>query len=131
MVFLPPEKVEKIEKMALYLLDSKQIRIRELASFIGLLIYAFYAVLEAPLHYRELERQNEVANNFERKIVLSSVSKDEITWWLKNVKGKNGKKIRPDVVSHWIQTDASNLGYGGLFCWKIRVLWWQMDCTWE
>ena len=119
MVFLPPEKVEKIEKMALYLWDSKQIRIRELASFIGLLINAFYAVLEAPLHYRALERQKvkslEVANNFERKIVLSSVSKDEITWWLKNVKGKNGKKIRPDVVSHWIQTDASNLGYGGFF----------------
>ena len=119
MVFLPPEKVEKIEKMALYLLDSKQIMIKELAFFIGLLINAFYAVLEAPLHYRTLERQKikslEVANNFERKIVLSSVSKDEITWWLKNVKGKNGKKIRPDVVSHWNQTDASNLGYGGFF----------------
>ena len=31
-------------------------KIRLLASFIGSLINAFYAVLEAPLHYRSLEQ---------------------------------------------------------------------------
>ena len=52
MVFLLEEKVKKIEGMAKYLLSANVIRIREFAPFIGLLINALHAVLEAPLHNR-------------------------------------------------------------------------------
>ena len=37
------------------LIDKKFVIVRDLASFIGSIINAFYAVLEAPLHYRQLE----------------------------------------------------------------------------
>ena len=55
-VFLPTEKVEKIICLAKFLLSGGKLIVRDLASFIGLIINAFYAILEAPLHYRELER---------------------------------------------------------------------------
>ena len=115
MVFLPDEKVQKIEGMATYLLGAKVIKIRELASFIGLLINAFHAVLEAPLHYRTLEREKVrnlgISGDYNSKMVLSTEAKFQISWWADNIRSKNGKKIRPDPISEWIQTDASLLGW--------------------
>ena len=116
MVFLPDEKVQKIEGMATYLLGAKVIKIRELASIIGLLINAFHAVLEAPLHYRTLEREKVknlgISGDYNSKMVLSTKAKFQISWWADNIRSKNGKKIRHDPISEWIQTDASLLGWG-------------------
>lgn len=43
----------------------------------------------------------------------------EVTWWFDNVEKLNGKPIRFKSVSIWIETDASNSGWGahvnGLF----------------
>ena len=55
-VFLPEEKVEKIIQMAKEIRSNSPVVIRDLASLIGLLIHAFFAVLEAPMHYKALER---------------------------------------------------------------------------
>ena len=122
MVFLPDEKVQKIEGMATYLLGAKVIKIRELASFIGLLINAFHAVLEAPLHYRTLEREKVrnlgISGDYNSKMVLSTEAKFQISWWADNIRSKNGKKIRPDPISEWIQTDASLLGWGSFWVGK-------------
>ena len=55
-----------------------------------MIINAFHAVLEAPLHYRALERENIIRlgplKDFEQKIKLSESSKLELRWWLDNVK---------------------------------------------
>ena len=59
-IFLPEEKVQKIMLKAKHLLGKFKVMVWELASFIGLVINAFYAVLEAPLHYQGMER-NEIA----------------------------------------------------------------------
>ena len=56
-VFLPDKKLQKIKNTAKLLLSSETVVIRLLASFIGLIIHAFHAVLEAPLHYRTGERK--------------------------------------------------------------------------
>ena len=50
-IFLTQEKVKKILLKAKYLLKNGTVVVRELASFIGLIINAFYADFEAPLHY--------------------------------------------------------------------------------
>ena len=42
--------------MAKEILSNSPVVIRDLAYLIGLLIHAFFAVLEAPMHYRALER---------------------------------------------------------------------------
>ena len=56
--------------------------VRLLACFIGLIINAFYAVLEAPLHYRALERDKVaglgISRDFDRNIILSESSVSEI-----------------------------------------------------
>ena len=56
-VFLPDKKLQKFKNTAKLLLSSETVVIRLLASFIGLIIHAFHAVLEAPLHYRTGERK--------------------------------------------------------------------------
>ena len=92
MVFLTEKKILKIENMALYLLKKKTVRVRELASFIGLVINAFYAVVEAPLHYRTLERSKvealKFSNDFDSSLKLNVEALEELTWWLKNVRLK-------------------------------------------
>ena len=122
MVFLPEEEVKKIEGMAKYLLSANVIKIRELASFIGLLINAFHAVLEAPLHYRILEREKiqnlSLTGDYNSKIILTKEAKFQIGWWADNIRSKNGKKIRPDPISEWVQTDASLLGWGSFWVGK-------------
>lgn len=123
MVFLPDKKVEKIKQSASRLLAKSIVPIRELASFIGLLINAFFAIMEAPMHYRNLERQKVQALNaspdYDSMIMLNSDSCNEIKWWLDNVQTKNGKEIRQKPISLWIQSDASNQGYGS-YCVQER-----------
>ncbi|WAR08375.1 NOX3-like protein [Mya arenaria] len=77
-----------------------------LASFIGLIVNAFYAVFEAKLHFRDLERNKikglEGSMDFDKKVQLS------------DSKTKHGKLIRPMPVHVICRTDASFLGYGGI-----------------
>ena len=115
-VFLPSEKVQKIINLAKNLLSKENVVVRDIASFIGLVINAFHAVLEAPLHYRQLER-NKIAGlglskNFNRVTQLSAASRKELLWWINNVENKNGKPIRPKKPSVLLQTDASLSGWG-------------------
>ena len=117
-VFLTEEKLEKIRKQAEKLLKTKLVVVRHLASFIGLLVNAFNAVLEAPLHYRSLERDKLTGlcsdSNFDNSIQLSISSRNDIIWWLNNVRDKNGKSIKPKLISCHCKTDASLQGWGGV-----------------
>lgn len=117
-VFLTEEKLEKIICKASALLKCDHVVVRDLASFIGLVISTFYAIQEAPLHYRALER-NKILGlgttmDFDRKTVLSLSSRQELVWWIENVKVKNGKRIRPLEISIRCCTDASFVGFGGI-----------------
>ena len=63
----------------------------------------FHAVLEAPLHYRALERDKvrglNNCNDFDQYINLSEESLSELNSWIKNVKFITGKHIRPPKPS--------------------------------
>ena len=120
MIYLTQEKVDKIILSATVLISKKTVTVRKLASFIGLIINAFYAVLEAPLHYRSLER-NKIAglgknNNYDNMTELTGKSLEELHWWIDNIKQKNGKRIRPKSVDFHCRTDASLLGWGCFEC---------------
>lgn len=119
-MFLPEDKIQKILEFAIKIENSKKIRIRELAKFIGLVIHAFFAVTAAPLHYRNLER-DKTSNlkmnngNYDKFMTLSNGSKEEIHWWIDNIRVQNGKPIRIKPVDYWIETDASKEGMGARF----------------
>ena len=74
-VYLTEGKVQKIIIKAHSLLTSRTVVIRDLASFIGLLVSTFHAILEAPLHYRSLERDKVLGlgseMNYDNNISLS------------------------------------------------------------
>ncbi|KAL4225084.1 hypothetical protein ACF0H5_015778 [Mactra antiquata] len=115
-VFLPADKVQKIKMKAAKLLNSSIVTVLDLASLIGSIINAFHAVFEAQLHYRNLERDKikglNGTLNFNRTIKLSHRCKLEVMWWYDNVESKNGKDIRPPIISRTCCTDASLLGFG-------------------
>ena len=119
MVFLTEEKIVKIFNLAKYLLGKEIIIVRQLASFIGLVINAFFAIFEAPLHYRALERDkliglnnSESPDRYDNTMCLSAESKKELYWWMNNVRQKNGKCIRSKNIEMICRTDASFLGWG-------------------
>ncbi len=117
-VFLTEEKVQKILTKAEVLMEKGVVVIRELASFIGLIISVFFAVFEAKLHYRDLERNKILGLNgstdFDKEVALSESSLQELRWWSQNIVAKNGKLIRPIPVTVKCRTDASLEGYGGI-----------------
>lgn len=117
-VYLTEEKVQKILTKARLLLEKGVVIVRELASFIGLIINAFFAVFEAPLHYRALERNKLVGlgpeGDFDNEVILSDSSIQELYWWIGNIKSKNGRRIRPKEVQIRCRTDASLEGWGSI-----------------
>lgn len=118
-VFLTEEKIEKILSLGEKLLNQKCVTVRQLASFIGLIVHAFNAVLLGPLHYRALERDKvknlRFSTDYDNDMKLSSESRSEINWWLEHVKSLNGKPIRQKQINTWIETDASLAGWGTHF----------------
>lgn len=117
-IFLTEEKLQKIILKAKDLIERGVVVVRDLASFIGLVVNAFYAVFEAKLHYRCLER-NKVLGlagtvDFDKKVRLSEASVNELCWWRDKVRQKNGKNIRPGDVDFICRTDASLQGFGGM-----------------
>jgi len=54
---LPPEKIDKILSVSIFVLSKRNISIRNLASLIGLYVSAFPAVLLGKFYYRQLERE--------------------------------------------------------------------------
>ena len=117
-IFLTEEKVQKIKTKAQSLLNTGLVVVREVASFIGLIINAFHAVLEAPMYYRSLERDKIVGlgenHDFNNMVILSDNSTKELNWWKHNVAIKNGKRVRPDKVQLRCRTDASLQGWGSI-----------------
>ena len=116
MVFLTKEKVQKIIDFANFLLDATSLTVRQLSSFIGLIINTFFAILEAPLQYRNLERDKILglkdSGNFDTTITLSDQAKQELLWWKINVQQRNGKRIRLRKIEFVCKTDASSFGWG-------------------
>jgi hypothetical protein len=76
-----------------------------------------YAINLGALHFRYLDRDKTHAltisdNDYEGEISLSEESINEILWWKENIKKKNGKQIRFPKIDMYLETDASNVGWG-------------------
>lgn len=48
-------------------------------------------------------------------MILSNSSKEEIHWWMDNIRVHIGKPIRFNPVDYWIETDASKEAMGARF----------------
>ncbi|XP_028415159.1 uncharacterized protein LOC114538208 [Dendronephthya gigantea] len=118
-VTLTDEKRTDITNMCDTVLNSRKIKIRDLAQLIGKLIASFPGVVHGPLYYRSLEADKTKAlriskGNFDDTMGLSENSRLELRWWLANISHVH------NVISHklpscTLTTDASLSGWGAVF----------------
>lgn len=119
---LPSEKGRKIQQEAVNLLKSQSISARHLAIFIGKVVATSRAVMQAPLHYRALQRALnsttsgnnplEVSDKFDAQLVLDKEMISDLQWWAVLDK----QSVTTPICSHQpvlvIESDASQLGWG-------------------
>ncbi len=118
-VTLPSEKVNNIISICQNLITKNRESIRNVAKVIGSIVACFPAVLPGPLHYRNLEYAKEEAlklnrGDFDASMTISSLMKEELTWWLDNIKTQQKSIIEP-TPEVTLTSDASKEGWGGSF----------------
>ena len=115
-VSLPHRKCVRIRELGLRLLPCAQVRLRDLASFIGTVVAAEHAVPMAALRYKYLEIVRNVGLSvnkgcYDAFITLQPRAKADIQWWLDHINSLSKSLIVPPVEFE-MTTDASNLGWG-------------------
>ena len=113
------EKMKKVILKCQNLLSHPQTTVLELRKLIGLMSSTVQAVLPARLQLRYLQQQQiqslNQACSYQAEIVLNSLSKQELLWWVENLRLNNGRSLRQKEPNLVIQTDASKSSWGG-FC---------------
>ena len=89
-----------------------------MASCIGLMVASFVPVPLGPLYYRALEKDknralSENKGNWERKMLVSEESKNELRWWVENTEEQSAPIYRPNPTIT-MKTDSSLRGWGAL-----------------
>ena len=96
------------------LLSHPQTTGLELTKLIGLMSSTAQAVLPHRLQLRYLQQQQikslNQAYSYQAEIVLNSMSKQELLWWVENLRLNNGSSLRQNEPNLVIQTDASKSG---------------------
>ena len=118
-VKLTEDRFLTLEQQCRHLVNKSICSIREMARTIGLMVASFSAVDFGQLHYRILEREKIAAlqknyGSFDATMNITSSMKNELEWWLINV--RNQKRIidraNPDIT---VITDASTEGWGAVY----------------
>lgn len=115
-ISLPADKKIKIVNTCTRLLNESIFLIRDVASFIGLLVSSLPAVQYGGLFYKYLEMCKVNAlkisrGNFDAHMTLDYQSKCEIEWWKENVMN-SFQIVRVPPPTIIISTDASLDGWG-------------------
>ena len=115
-VGLTEEKIKKFIDHAEKILNSDVQVIRTVASLIGQMNAARYAVRYGPLHTKSLEIAKNRAlvqaqGDFEKEMRLSKLDKVDIKWWVDNLP-LSKKFVGYLPINEVIHTDASSDGWG-------------------
>ena len=118
--YLPQTKVAKVLDLCKSLLKENPISLHLLAQLQGFLESCRPAVWLAPLHFRHLQSCliQQVALNkgsYQGTVLLDPQAREELQWWITNIKRVNGSPIRPPAPEMVITSDASKMGWGATF----------------
>ena len=99
--------------------------ILELTKLLGLLASTIQAVLPARLQIRNLQQLQikslKLRKSFQSVVKLTPLAKEELLWWMTNLKHSNGKMFIQETLDQvLIQTDASKTGWGAV-CQGVRT----------
>ena len=102
---LPEEKLARIIQDCSRALNQLVLTVRFLARLIGRMSAATQAILPAPLFYRGLQNLKNAAfrrsQSYDSEVSLSQAAKQDLQWWIREVKKWNGRRIlaeTPDLV---------------------------------
>lgn len=115
-VSVTEDKCEKLINLGHSILQNKNITIRDVARLVGTMISYLPGVELGQLHYRNLERCRNKAlqihkGNFEGNILLSQEAKNDISWWISNIKTQFSFLLHPKP-SMIITTDSCQTMWG-------------------
>ena len=132
---LPDTKTKKVVEMCEHLLSLKACRIRHLAKVIGTLISCTKVCILGQTHYRSLERDKlrglrESHGNWEKYVSISSKSRVDLLWWIKNLPGSRAPlshgnpsvKVSCDACGYGWSMVANNVVANGHFSPAEQVL---------
>ena len=116
-VRLAPRKVQDIKMLAISILNTKNITIREFAKIIGKMVAAEPGVKYAALHYKSMELERDQAlkksyGDFDKLMCISYETTQCLKWWINNIES-SFKPISLGLLDRRIETDSSLIGYGG------------------
>ena len=135
-ISLPEEKLQKVKLRCLDLYQSPQVSILQLTKMLGHLMSTIQAVLLARLN-SHFSQQQQIQALKEKKsylanITLNNNSKQELLWWIKNLKIFNGTSLVKQVPQVVLQTDASLTGWGAALQGKsIKGTWLFQERKWH
>ena len=107
---LPESRVHQIQEH----FGKRMTTPRQLARLTGMLTASIPAVLQAPLHYRALERlrNRSLRNNwYDQQVVINVESRQDLLWWIYHFPLHNGKSLATLVADVLITSDASTVGW--------------------
>ena len=110
---------------------SSSMPIRTVACLIGKLIACLPASRYGALYYRNLERDKILAlklskGDFDKDMVISSLGKDDIKWWLKHLRNMYAP-IQLPAIKTTISCDASDTGWGAVLLDRTTGGAWSPD----
>lgn len=121
---LPCEKKENIKVASNQFLTQKVCSIRDLATYIGVLVAACPATEYGWVHVKQSERAKSLAlkkgkNNYNKNIKVPSSMKNDILWWLK-IHQNSGVNINAPNYNLEFFSDSSKDGWGAV-CNLVRT----------
>ena len=112
---LPESKIHQIQKECRSMLGKRIVTPRQLARLIGMLTASIPAVLQAPLHYRALQRLRNRSlrnNRYDQQVEIDVESRQDLLWWIHHFPLHNGRSLSTPVAEVVITSDASTVGWG-------------------
>ena len=117
-VYMTPEKANRLKQSCIALVKKQTLSIQELAEVVGQMVASFPGVENAKLHYRLLDNAKTAAlakskGKFDSIMTVSESARSDLQGWIENTCSayKTISQGNPQIV---LQSDASSKGWGGV-----------------
>ena len=115
----PPAKLDKVSAMARELLHQAKrqkrfVPVKKLASLAGSCQFLYLAIAPARFYLRELHNVLATRDSWTGSVRITNQLRRDLQWWTSVPSEHNGRPIRRPVETGYLQTDASDYGWGAV-----------------
>ena len=109
------ERVVRLKKQIRSIIKKESVSVRVLAKTAGLCISTAFAVTPGKLFLRHTYRLIASRHSWSDSLFLSHKCIQELNWWLNSVDSFNYREVRPEIIDHQVEVDASSACWGAVF----------------